>query len=79
MIAKNQRLKDEVDTLRRERLIYKDISEQLTEELSKKKDDLDNLQKKSMKAENKRDNIKRELDTLKEKAKSEDDMIEKEF
>jgi len=32
-----------------------------------------------MKAENKRDNIKRELDTLKEKAKSEDDMIEKEF
>jgi hypothetical protein len=79
ILAKNKHLKEEIDTLRRERVIFDDIYAQLESELAKKKKLLQEVIKRSDEAKKKRLEVEEQLIQLKVHAKKEEAYMEKRY
>lgn len=79
ILAKNRQLKEEIDSLRRERVIFDDIYSQLETELVKKKKILQEVIRESDKAKEERQRIEEQIEHLKQQAKKEEIIMEKRF
>lgn len=77
-IAHNKQLREQIDKLRRERVVYDNIYKKLEEELQSKKEEMKLVIKKSTKAQKKRDEIKTNFQKLKEEAEKEQEEFDNE-
>lgn len=76
-IAHNKQLREQIDKLRRERVVYDSIYKKLEEELQSKKDEMKAVVKKGYKAKKKRDEAKKKMEELKAEAEKEQEEFEK--
>ncbi|OMJ81002.1 hypothetical protein SteCoe_18615 [Stentor coeruleus] len=76
-IAHNKQLREQIDKLRRERVVYDSIYKKLEEELQSKKEEMKRIVKKGYKAKKKRDEAKRKMEELKKEAEKEQEEFEK--
>lgn len=78
-IAQNKVLREEIDNLRRERVIFDNIYQNLEKELQNKRKDMANIIEAANSAYELRDKAQDELTTIKEQAKKEQTEFEKEW
>lgn len=76
-IAHNKQLREQIDKLRRERVVYDNIYKKLEEELQSKKEEMKRVVKKGYKAKKKRDEAKKRMEELKAEAEKEQEEFEK--
>lgn len=63
-VAHNRKLRDEIDTLRRERLVFEQIYDKLTSELKSKKQEMEDIVRIAKTANEDRDGATKELTEL---------------
>merc|ERR1711977_335081 len=78
-IAANKKLRDEIDTLRRERAVFDDIYRKLENELQQKKKEMANIIEQANAAYEARDSAQAQMATLKQQADKEHAEFEKEW
>ena len=78
-VAYNRKLRDEIDTLRRERLVFKDIFDQLTKDLQEKKRDMETIVKIANSANHDREKAMQELADLIKQAEQEKAEFDKQI
>merc|ERR1719235_343069 len=78
-IAANKKLRDEIDTLRRERAVFDDIYRKLEIELQQKKKEMANIIEQANAAYEARDQAQAQMATLKQQADKEHQEFEKEW
>merc|ERR1711959_185338 len=78
-IAANKRLRDEIDTLRRERAVFDDIYRKLENELQQKKKEMANIIEQANAAYEARDSAQAQMAALKQQADKEHAEFEKEW
>ena len=76
-IAHNKQLREQIDKLRRERVVYDSIYKKLEEELQSKKEEMKIVVKKGFKAKKKRDEAKQKMEELKKEAEKEQEEFER--
>lgn len=76
-IAHNKQLREQIDKLRKERVVYDNIYKKLEEELQARKEEMKIIVKKSYKAKKKRDEAKKKMEELKQEADEEQKEFEK--
>lgn len=76
-IAHNKQLREQIDKLRKERVVYDSIYKKLEEELQSKKEEMKQIVKKGYKAKKKRDEAKKKMEELKAEAEKEQEEFEK--
>lgn len=79
LLSDNRQLKDEIDRLRREKVTFDKISEQLDDDLKEKKDVLGKVWESSEKAKERKKKIENQIKSLKLRVQREESNIEKEF
>merc|ERR1711959_253749 len=78
-IASNKKLRDDIDTLRRERAVFDDISRKLENELQQKKKEMANIIEQANAAYEARDSAQAQMAALKQQADKEHAEFEKEW
>jgi DNA repair exonuclease SbcCD ATPase subunit len=78
-IAANKKLRDEIDTLRRERAVFDDIYKKLENELQQKKKEMANIIEQANAAYEARDSAQAQMAALKQQADKEHAEFEKEW
>merc|ERR1712057_28272 len=78
-IAANKKLRDEIDTLRRERAVFDDIYRKLENELQQKKKEMANIIEQANAAYEARDSAQAQMAALKQQADKEHAEFEKEW
>merc|ERR1711881_91018 len=78
-IAANKKLRDEIDTLRRERAVFDDIYRKLENELQQKKKEMANIIEQANAAYEARDSAQAQMAALKQQADKEHVEFEKEW
>merc|ERR1719262_104968 len=78
-IAANKKLRDEIDTLRRERAVFDDIYKKLENELQQKKKEMANIIEQANAAYEARDSAQAQMAALKQQADKEHQEFEKEW
>merc|ERR1712151_1426675 len=78
-IAANKKLREEIDLLRRERLVFDDIYRKLENELSQKKKEMANIIEQANAAYEARDSAQAQMAALKQQADKEHSEFEKEW
>merc|ERR1739848_81912 len=78
-IAANKKLRDEIDTLRRERSVFDDIYRKLENELQQKKKEMANIIEQANAAYEARDSAQAQMAALKQQADKEHQEFEKEW
>merc|ERR1719390_603763 len=78
-IAANKKLRDEIDTLRRERAVFDDIYRKLENELQQKKKEMANIIEQANAAYEARDSAQAQMAALKQQADKEHQEFEKEW
>ena len=76
-IAYNKQLREQIDKLRKERVVYDNIYKKLEEELQSKKEEMKIVVKKGYKAKKQRDEAKMKMEELKNEAEKEQEEFEK--
>ncbi|CDW83010.1 UNKNOWN [Stylonychia lemnae] len=78
-VAQNKNLREQIDALRRERVVFDNIYKKLETELKKKKDDMMKIIERAEKAYMQREQAKKEMNDLKKEAEKEQEEFEKEW
>merc|ERR1712057_96010 len=78
-IAANKKLRDDIDTLRRERAVFDDIYKKLENELQQKKKEMANIIEQANAAYEARDSAQAQMAALKQQADKEHAEFEKEW
>merc|ERR1712164_39053 len=78
-IAANKKLRDEIDTLRRERAVFDNIYRKLENELQQKKKEMANIIEQANAAYEARDSAQAQMAALKQQADKEHQEFEKEW
>ena len=76
-IAYNKQLREQIDKLRKERVVYDNIYKKLEEELQDTKEKMITVVKKGFKTKKKRDEAKKKMEVLKEEAEKEQEEFNK--
>merc|ERR1711959_660437 len=78
-IASNKKLRDEIDTLRRERAVFDEIYRKLENELQQKKKEMANIIEQANAAYEARDSAQQQMAALKQQADKEHTEFEREW
>jgi len=78
-VAQNKNLREQIDALRRERVVFDNIYKKLESELKKKKDEMLKIIEKADTAYKQRELAKKEMKELKEQAEKEQEQFEREW
>lgn len=78
-VAQNKNLREQIDALRRERVVFDTIYLKLENELKRKKDEMKRIIEKAEKAYEQREQAKAEMNNLKKEAEKEQEEFEKEW
>ncbi len=78
-VAQNKNLREQIDALRRERVVFDNIYKKLETELKKKKDDMMKIIERAERAYMQREAAKKEMNDLKKEAEREQEEFEKEW
>merc|ERR1711959_337619 len=78
-IASNKKLRDDIDTLRRERVVFDNIYRKLENELKEKKQEMANIIEQANAAYEARDSAQAQMAALKQQADKEHAEFEKEW